>query len=130
MAICGTGIDIAENERFEKMLVAGDMAFFHRVFSPHEREYCDKYRTPRMQAQHYAARFAAKEAFVKALGTGFRQMNFHDVEVHNDALGAPFLEISGKAAELLQERQAKRIHLSLSHSDNYSVAMVVVEKEE
>lgn len=130
LAICGTGIDIAENARFEKMLLQGDTAFFHRVFSPGEREYCDKYRTPRLQAQHYAARFAAKEALVKALGTGFRQMNFHDIEVCNDSLGAPFLEIRGRAAELLKERQACRIHLSLSHSDNYSVAMVVVEKEE
>ena len=130
MAIFGTGIDIVENGRFEKMLIAGEIAFFERVFSPAEREYCEKFRTPRIKAEHYAVRFAAKEAFVKALGTGFRQMNFHDVEVQNDPLGAPFLVLKGKVQELLKKRQIGSIHLSLSHSDNYSVAMVVAEKEE
>ncbi len=130
LSICGIGTDIAENERFEKMLSKGDDAFFSRVFTENERAYCEKFKKLSIKAQHYAVRFAAKEALVKALGTGFRYMNFHDLEVKNDSLGAPFFEVSGKVSELIREKGGQKIHLSLSHSDNYSIAMVVLEGEE
>lgn len=129
MAIRGTGIDIAENYRFEEMLEKGQHAFFLRVFTEAEREYCEKYRTARIKAEHYAARFAAKEAFLKALGTGLRDTNFHEMEVKNDSLGAPYLEVRGNAALLMQKKGIQKLHLSMSHGDRYSVAMVIAEGE-
>ncbi len=130
MVILGTGVDIAENYRFEKLLDQQETAFFIRIFTADERNYCDRYPKNRLKAQHYAARFAAKEALVKALGTGFRKMNFHDLEVRNDSLGAPYFEISGRVKEMVTEKRIERIHLSLSHSDNYSIAFVVLEGKE
>lgn len=130
MVIRGTGIDIAENDRFQKMVEEGQNAFFMRVFTEGERGYCEKFRTARAKAEHYAARFAAKEAFLKALGTGLRETNFHEMEVKNDSFGAPYLEVRGKAALLLQRKGIQKLHLSMSHSDQYSVAMVIAEGEE
>lgn len=130
LAICGTGVDLADHRRFQQMLEEGKESFFQRIFTADEREYCERYATPNLKAQHYSARFAAKEAFVKALGTGFRQMGFHDIEVKNDELGAPFLKITGRAAELLTAKGICKVHLSLSHSDSHSIAMVVAEGKE
>lgn len=129
LVIRGTGVDIAENNRFQEMLEKGQDGFFLRVFTEAEREYCEKFRTARIKAEHYAARFAAKEAFLKALGTGLRDTNFHEMEVKNDMLGAPYLEVGGKAALLLQKKGIQKLHLSMSHSDQYSIAMVIAEGE-
>ncbi|AZR71975.1 holo-[acyl-carrier-protein] synthase [Anoxybacter fermentans] len=128
--IKGIGIDIVENIRFEKLLEKEDRAFFNRVFTEGEQEYCEKFKTMRLKAQHYAVRFAAKEALVKALGTGFRQIIFHEMEVKNDSLGAPFFEVRGRVKDLINKKKIKKIHLSLSHSDHYSTAMVVLEGKE
>lgn len=125
--IQGTGVDLAENDRFFRLLKEENDAFFRRIFTDLEREYCEKFKSVSAKAEHYAVRFAAKEAFVKALGTGFRGMKFHDIEVRNDGLGAPYFVFYGKVKQMILERGIDKIHLSVSHADHYSIAMVVAE---
>ncbi len=122
MSIHAIGVDIAEVDRIREMIEQNGDRFLKRVFTPWEIEYCSK----KMDVQSFAARFAAKEAVFKAAGTGLREgITWRDVEVLNDNQGKPSVHLSGKIAELLT---GTHIHLSLSHSKNYAVAMVVVEK--
>lgn len=80
-------------------------------------------------AQSYAARFAAKEAFLKALKTGWRgKITWHDIEIVSDETGAPSLEIRGEAQNILTKLGANRIHLSLSHTTVHAIAQVILEK--
>ena len=111
------GTDIEKISRIEKVL-ARTPRFAEKVFTELEREYCNGKGRP---AQHYAARFCAKEAFAKALGI---PLSWQEVEVINNSHGAPFLRITGEAAKLLNKRNVK---LSLSHAGDYAIAMVLVE---
>ncbi len=80
-------------------------------------------------AQSYAARFAAKEAFLKALRTGWRgKITWHDIEIYNDEFGAPSLEIKGAAKKILENFGADKIHLSMSHTTEHVTATVILEK--
>ena len=99
-----------------------------RVFTQQEREYCDAKGVA--AAQSYAARFAAKEAFLKALKTGWRgKISWHDIEVVVDADGAPSLTITGEALKIKNERGVTRVHLSISHTTEHAVAEVILEKD-
>ena len=101
--------------------------FRERVFTPRERDYCDARGAA--SAQHYAARFAAKEAALKALGTGWSGgVGWRDVEVINDSSGRPELILSGTARELFRLSGATRTHLSLSHTAEHAVAQVILER--
>ena len=101
--------------------------FTKRVFTEAERAYCDGKGV--MSGQSYAARFAAKEAFLKALKTGWRgKITWHDVEVVVDSSGAPLLNVTGAAADILQDLRADLIHLSLSHTADHAIAHVILEK--
>ena len=101
--------------------------FGERVFTKNERLYCDSKGVS--AAQSYAARFAAKEAFLKALKTGWRgKITWHDVEIVNDELGAPSFKLSGEALSLTEQLGANKIHLSLSHTSKYAIANVILEK--
>lgn len=121
--IIGIGTDIAEVSRIAKSIESN--AFKEKVFSKMEVLYCE---TKTNKAENYAARFAAKEAFFKALGTGWRGgMAFNEVEVLNDELGKPTLNLLGKTAEIIQEKNIKMIHVSLSHIKDVAMAMVVLE---
>lgn len=123
--IIGTGIDIAEIARFERFVAENNHALLKRLFTPFELEYCS---ARRLAAQHFALRFAAKEAFLKALGTGLRDgINWLDMEIRNDDLGKPFLGLSGKAAEKFASAGGGNCHLSLSHDAGCAVAMVILE---
>jgi holo-[acyl-carrier protein] synthase len=123
--IYGTGIDIVEILRFERFLEEGNEALFARIFTREERAYCS---AKKKSAQHYALRFAAKEAYFKALGLGLRDgMSWQDVEVVNDDLGKPDVSLHGRAAEIFAEKQLDRVHTALSHDGAYAVAMVVLE---
>jgi holo-[acyl-carrier protein] synthase len=123
--IIGTGIDITEISRFERFVTENNVALLERLFTERERDYCS---ARRLAAQHYALRFAAKEAFLKALGTGLRNgINWLDMEVTHDALGKPGLELSGLAADHFAAAGGCRCHLSLSHDAGCAVAMVVLE---
>ena len=101
--------------------------FRERVFTARERDYCDARGAA--SPQHYAARFAAKEAALKALGTGWSGgVGWQDVEVVNDSSGRPELVLSGTALELFRLAGATRAHLSLSHTAEHAVAQVIFER--
>jgi holo-[acyl-carrier protein] synthase len=124
MAIRGLGTDLARIERFLKFLTP-DNGVLLRVFTESERAYCLSKRAP---APHLAARFAAKEAFLKALGTGLRDgLSWQQIEVERDELGCPHLRLMGRAAEYLQKRSARTAHLNYSHDGDYAVATVILE---
>jgi holo-[acyl-carrier protein] synthase len=124
--IVSIGIDIVEVYRIRETL-ARTPRFAERVFTEKERAYCETKGAA--AAQSYAARFAAKEAFLKALKTGWRgKITWHDMEILNDALGVPNLEIRGEARDLLQNLGADKIHLSMSHTTEHAVAQVILEK--
>jgi holo-[acyl-carrier protein] synthase len=122
--INGIGVDLVEIGRVRKLLEQ-DNGFVERIFTAREIGYCEgKY----FKAQHYAARFTAKEAFFKALGTGFRDgMSWQDVEVENDELGKPQIRLTAAALEKFKNKKLKNIFLSLSHTKEMAVAMVVIE---
>ena len=123
--IVGTGVDIVEVARFERFVQEKNDALLQRLFTPAEREYC---RVRKACAQHYAARFAAKEAFVKALGMGIREgIGWQDVEVTHDCLDKPLFRFSPAAEERLRERLVACSHLSLSHDGGLAIAMVILE---
>ena len=101
--------------------------FGERVFTPKEREYCDAKGAA--AAQSYAGRFAAKEAFLKAIKTGWRgKITWHDIEILNDADGVPSLNVKGEALRILTERGAESAHLSISHTTEHAVASVILER--
>ena len=123
--IYGTGIDIVDISRFERFVREDNQSLFRRVFTPVEQAYCTE---KKRSAQHYALRFAAKEAFVKAMGTGLRDgISWHDMEVVNDPFGKPELKLYGRAEELFRQKNLGRIFLSLSHDGNYAIASVILE---
>ncbi|MFY9310111.1 MAG: holo-ACP synthase [Bacteroidia bacterium] len=121
--ILGLGTDIAEVARIAKSVE--DIRFKERVFSPAEIAYCE---SRAHKNESFAARFAAKEAFFKALGTGWRGgLAFNEVEIQNDDLGKPTLHLTGTTAEILIEKKIKSIHVSLSHTKETAIATVIIE---
>ena len=123
--IYGIGIDLIEVERIARQ-ITGENHFREKIFSPKEIAYCEDKPN---QAEHYAARFAAKEALFKALGTGWRGgLNFTEVEVLNDELGKPEFNFLGKTSQIIEELNLTHIHLSLSHLAQIAVAVVIIEK--
>jgi holo-[acyl-carrier protein] synthase len=125
MAIIGIGTDIVEVKRIEKLLASKREEFLSRVFSRKEAAYCEAKAKP---AIHFAARFAAKEAFMKALGTGWAKgVGFRDITVSNNDDGKPSLEIVGKARVLLDEKGPTWLWLSLSHTREFAMAVAVIE---
>ncbi len=123
--IIGTGVDIVDIARFRGVLDRLKERFILRVFTDAEQQYCSKRGDP---APHYAVRFAAKEALFKALGTGWSKgVTWLDVEVQRGRDEAPLLRLNGEAARLSAVKGASRIHLSLSHSDHWALAMVILE---
>lgn len=121
--IIGIGTDIAEVPRIAKSIE--NNSFKEKVFSKKEISYCE---TKANKAENFAARFAAKEAFFKALGTGWRGgMAFNEVEVENDDLGKPAINVLGQTAEMLKDRKIRIIHVSLSHIKDVAMATVVLE---
>jgi len=124
--IVSIGIDIVEVYRISET-IERTPRFVERVFTPGERAYCDEKGAA--AAQSYAARFAAKEACVKALKTGWRgKITWQDLEVSRDALGAPRLDLKGEALGLFEKMGADRIHLSMSHTAEHAIAQVIFEK--
>jgi holo-[acyl-carrier protein] synthase len=124
--IVSIGIDIIEVRRVREVL-ARTPRFAERVFTDAERDYCESRGV--VAAQHYAARFAAKEATLKALQTGWRGgISWHDVEVAAQDSGAPYLVLRGVAKELLEELGANKAYLSISHTTEHAIAEVILEK--
>lgn len=123
--VLGVGVDIIEIERVAEQVQRHGERFLHRVFAPEEVAYCEgkSYR-----AQHYAVRFAAKEATFKALGTGWQDgLSWQDVMLRKDACGKPVLALSGRARELAEQKGVAHAHVSVSHSRAYAAAVVILE---
>ena len=120
----GIGCDLADVERIEKAIAR--KGFKERVFAPEEIAYCTGSQGDK--AQSYAARFAAKEAFLKAIGTGLRGGGqLTEIYVANDELGKPELQVTGYFAEYIEKIGVKKIHLTLSHTSSTAMAVVVLE---
>ncbi len=125
--IIGVGIDIVEVDRMGRSLDDKD-GLLDEIFTSSEIEYCRKKRFP---AEHFAARFCAKEALFKALGEGYRGgMSWREIEIQNDDSGKPQIVISGKVKRLADSLQVGSIFLSISHSRQYAIANVIVESKE
>ena len=123
--IVAIGIDIIEVARIREVL-ARTPRFRDRVFTAAERAYCDSRGA--VAAQHYAARFAAKEAALKALQTGWRGgVSWQDVEVASRESGAPYLVLHGPVLELFKNSSATVAHLSISHTTEHAIAQVALE---
>ena len=129
MAILGTGIDIVENYRLKKILLKKKFNFKKKIFTINEVAYCEKKSN---SINCYSKRFAAKEAFVKALGIGFRKnINFKDIEVVNNTYGKPYISINKKIANKIKTLfKVKKFNILLSISDEkkYSIASVIISK--
>ena len=122
--IKGTGIDIIDIKRI-KTAIEDDTKFIEKIFTKREIDYC---RAKHKKEIHYAARFASKEAFFKALGTGWRYgMKWHEISIKNNSLGKPEIEISGKVEDFFKKHKLKTIHLSISHTRELAIAQVIIE---
>lgn len=123
--IVGTGIDIAEVPRIAQAIERYGNRFLQRIFTEGERRYCDSKAN---RIERYAARFAAKEAAMKALGTGWnRGVRWRDVEVCREPGGRPTVAFHGQAAEVAGKLGAVHIALSLSHTAGQAIAQVILE---
>jgi holo-[acyl-carrier protein] synthase len=128
MAIVGTGIDIIEVGRVKRALTRQltGKRFRQRVFTPNEIAYCEPGGRPRFQS--YAARFAAKEALMKALGTGWNHnVGWGEIEVVRQRGHAPTIMVHGKAAEFAGRCNIARFHLTISHTATFAIAYVIAE---
>ena len=124
--ILGIGVDLVQVERMEKALARGER-IRRRLFTAGEIAYCDRHTRP---ALHYAARFAAKEAGMKAIGTGWSNgVGWKDFEIRLDPRGRPNLFLTGKASEFAKAMGATHSVVSLAHDGGFSIAVVVLEGE-
>lgn len=124
--IVSIGIDIIEVARIREVLLRTPR-FAERVYTAAERAYCDSRGA--VSAQHYAARFAAKEAALKALQTGWRGgISWQDVEISSRESGAPYLTFSGQVLTVFEKFGATATHLSMSHTSEHAIAQVVLER--
>ncbi|MCC7155714.1 MAG: holo-[acyl-carrier-protein] synthase [Bryobacterales bacterium] len=123
--ILGNGIDLAEVERIKNSIERFGDRFIERVYTPRERAYVERKAN---RYERYAARFAAKEAGMKAIGTGWRGgIRWHDFEVTNLASGRPTLTLHGIAEQVAARMGVKSISLSLTHTAQYGMAFVILE---
>ena len=123
--ILGTGVDLAEVPRIRASIERHGERFLKRVFTPLEIAYVERKAN---RFERYAARFAAKEAGMKAIGTGWRGgITWHDFEVANEPSGRPTLRLSGRAAEVAASLKGRKVNLSLTHTAEHGMAFVVIE---
>jgi holo-[acyl-carrier protein] synthase len=123
--IKGIGVDTIELERIARVYRRYNERFLDRIFAPEERAYALRYKDP---VPRLAARFAAKEACMKALGTGWNfGVRWRDIVVVNDQGGKPELKLHGRAKTFFEQLSANRIHLSITHSREHATAIVVFE---
>jgi holo-[acyl-carrier protein] synthase len=127
MKTVGIGVDIIDNKRFKKLVK--DKKFINRIFSKKEISASKKKLN---KINFFSNRFAAKESFAKALGTGFRnKLNFKDIEIVNDNLGKPFYLINNKIKQIIKKNKKIanfKLFLSISDENDYSVAFTIIQK--
>jgi holo-[acyl-carrier protein] synthase len=123
--IVGLGLDIAEVDRIEEAIARHGAPFLERLFTPAEVSYCERHKN---RYERYAARFAAKEAAMKALGTGWRRgVRWRDIEVARESGGKPTLRLAGAARLIADGLGVKSISLTITHSGNLALAQVIFE---
>ena len=122
--IIGTGIDIVKNQRIERLINKYGKRFLNKIYLASEIKYCSKQAN---FAASYAARFAAKESVLKALGTGMRNNSWQDIEIINTKLGKPEVKLYNKTAEQASKLNVKTIFLSISHEKDFSIAQIILE---
>jgi len=123
--IVGLGIDIAEVGRVKAAIERYGETFLRRVYTANEREYCERFKN---KYERYAGRFAAKEAVMKALGTGWgRGVRWVDVEVVREKGGRPTIELAGEAANIAGRLHVKNIAVSITHTAEQAFAQVIFE---
>lgn len=121
--ILGIGTDLFDVERMKSRLEK-QPSFIDGIFTDSEINYCNQFKN---KAQRFAARYAAKEAFLKALGTGWRYgITFKDINIVNDDLGKPSIELSGVAKDIADKLEVTSIHLSMSHTNSLANAFVII----
>ncbi len=125
MKIIGIGTDITEVLRIAQLIERHGELFITRVYTPHEIEYCS---LKKAATQHYAGRWAAKEAVLKALGTGWRRgITWRDIEVRSLANGAPTITLRAGARDVFDRLRIQTMHISISHSRNHAIAYAIAE---
>lgn len=127
MGVIGIGTDITECLRIAQMIEKHGELFVGRVFTPAEIEYC---RARRMATQHFAGRWAAKEAVLKAIGTGWRRgISWRDIEVRNTPAGRPMARLQGGTREAAEKLGVRRVLVSISHCRSHATAYAVALDE-
>jgi holo-[acyl-carrier protein] synthase len=125
--VLGLGTDLIETKRVQESINRFGVRFLERVFTAGEIQYCQRKKN---WAESFAARFAAKEAGAKALGTGIsRGVSWKEFEVRREASGRPTLHVSGRARQFAEAMGVKRMHLSLTHTRELAFAVVVAEDQ-
>jgi len=123
--IIGMGVDIAEVNRVRVAIERHGEVFLRRVYTTKEREYCEQFRN---KYERYAGRFAAKEAAMKALGTGWRRgVRWVDLEVAREISGRPVLTLAGEAAKIAARLGVRHIAVSITHTEAQALAQVILE---
>jgi holo-[acyl-carrier protein] synthase len=123
--IVGLGLDIAEVDRIEAAIARHGAPFLERLYTPREVQYCESHKN---KFERYAGRFAAKEAAMKALGTGWsRGVRWRDIEIVREPGGRPSLHLEGVARDLAARVGVARISLTITHSGNFALAQVIFE---
>jgi len=123
--VVGLGVDIIQNNRIQSIVEKWGDKFLKKIFTDYELEFIKKHN---QKTQRYASNYAAKEAVVKALGTGFRNgIRFRNIELKRDNMGKPFIELAGTTKNFADDRGINKIHTTISHEKDYSVAVVIFE---
>jgi holo-[acyl-carrier protein] synthase len=123
--IIGLGVDLAEVPRIKAAIERRGQVFLRRIFTPKEIEYCERFKN---KFERYAGRFAAKEAAMKALGTGWRHgIRWVDLEVVRERSGRPTISLAGEAAKIAGQLGVRRISLSITHTEVEALAQVIFE---
>jgi holo-[acyl-carrier protein] synthase len=128
MNVIGIGTDIVECLRIAQMIERHGDLFISRVYTDHEIEYC---QTRKQSTQHFAGRWAAKEAVLKALGTGWRRgISWRDVEIRNDPSGKPTVALRGGARDVVEELKISKMFISISHCRSHATAYALAVGED
>ena len=123
--ILGIGVDVVEIPKIEAVLKRWEDRFLHRVFTEEEIQHCRLRKDP---SPHFAVRFAAKEAFLKALGLGYTEgIRWKDIEIGRNSSGQPTVRVHNHIRDLCQQYGIKKIHVSMSHHGAYGVSQVLLE---
>lgn len=122
--IIGTGIDIVKNIRIEELIKKYGEHFLKKIYKENEIKYCQNKKNSEIS---FAARFAAKEAVLKALGTGLRNNSWQEIEIVNNKLGKPEVKLTGNTALRAEKLNVESIFLSITHEKEYSVAQIILE---